>query len=142
MSRKKLTMKPRRIITTCFAAIILMMALPVDILAAVGCTTNEKGEGQTRRDRLTDISRKEDNRPAAVFEDMTNTMRICLSRPQRLLPSQGAAPNKTQARSIESRRYTTTLCNSQIRSTRQESTPFQSSVSRKDYVIALRHIIC
>ena len=75
-----------------------MMALPVDILAAVGSTTNEKGEGQTRRDRLTDISRKEDHRPAAVFEDMTNTMRICLSRPQRLLPSQGAAPNKTQAR--------------------------------------------
>ena len=95
MSRKKLTMKPRRIITTCFAAIILMMALPVDILAAVGSTTNEKGEGQTRRDRLTDISRKEDHRPAAVFEDMTNTMRICLSRPQRLLPSQGAAPGKT-----------------------------------------------
>ena len=87
MSRKELTMKSRRIIMTCFAAIILMMALPVDILATVGSTTNAKGEGQARRDRLTDISRKEDHRPVAVFEDTMNTMRICLTRPQRLLPS-------------------------------------------------------
>ena len=142
MSRKELTMKSRRIIMTCFAAIILMMALPVDVLATVGSTTNAKGEGQARRDRLTDISRKEDHRPVAVFEDTMNTMRICLTRPQRLLPSHGAAPGKTQVRSMESRRYTTPLCNYQIRSSRQESTPFQSSVSRNYYVIALRHIIC
>ena len=135
-------MRARRIITTCFAAIMLMMALPADVLAVIDSTTGAQGGEQARRDRLTDISRKEDQRPVAVFEDTMSTMRTCLARPQRLLPSQGSAPGKTQARSIESRRYTTTLCNSPIRSTRQESTPFQSSVSRKYYVIALRHIIC
>ena len=141
MSKKELDMKARRIIMTCFAAIILMMALPVDILATVGSTTNAKGEGQARRDRLTDISRKEDQRPVAVFEDTMSTMRTCLARAQRLLPSQGSAPGKTQARSMESRRYTL-FCNPKNFSQRQEATPFQSFVSRTYYVIALRHIRC
>ena len=141
MSRKELTMKSRRIIMTCFAAIILMMALPVDVLATVGSTTNAKGEGQARRDRLTDISRKEGHRPVAVFEDTMNTLRTCLTRTQRLLPSHGPAPGKTQARSIESRKHDL-LCNPQNFSQRQESRPFPSFVSRTYYVIALRHIIC
>ena len=135
-------MRARRIITTCFAAIMLMMAMPTNVLAVINSTTDAQGGKQARRDRLTDISQKEDQRSVAVFEDTMNTMRICLTRPQRLLPSHGAAPGKTQVRSMESRRYTTPLCNYQIRSTRQESTPFQSSVSRNYYVIALRHIIC
>ena len=141
MSKKELDMKARRIIMTCFAAIMLMMALPVDILATVGSTTNAKGEGQARRDRLTDISRKEDQRPVAVFEDTMNTMRTCLMRNQRQLPSHGSAPGKTQARSMESRRYIL-FCNPQKFSQRQEATPFPSFVSRTYYVIALRHILC
>ena len=141
MSRKEPTMKARRIITTCFAAIMLMMALPADVLAIIDSTTGAQGGEQARRDRLTDISRKEDQRPVAVFEDTMSTMRTCLARPQRLLPSQGSAPGNTQARSMESRRYTL-FCNPQNFSQRQESTPFPSFVSRTYYVIALRHILC
>ena len=141
MSRKELNMKARRIIMTCFSAIMLMMTLPVDVLAVIGSTPDAQGGEHARRDRLTDISRKEDQRPVAVFEDTMSTMRTCLARPQRLLPSQGSAPGKTQARSLESRGYTL-FCNPQNFSQRQEATPFPSFVSRTYYVIALRHILC
>ena len=51
MSRKELNMKARRIIMTCFAAIMLMMALPVDVLAVIGSTTDAQGGEQARRDQ-------------------------------------------------------------------------------------------
>ena len=134
-------MRARRIITTCFAAIMLMMAMPTDVLAVINSTTDAQGGKQARRDRLTDISQKEDQRSVAVFEDTMNTLRTCLTRTQRLLPSHGPAPGKTQARSIESGKHDL-LCNPQNFSQRQESTPFPSFVSRIYYVIALRHILC
>lgn len=134
-------MRARRIITTCFAAIMLMMAMPTDVLAVINSTTDAQGGKQARRDRLTDISQKEDQRSVAVFEDTMNTLRTCLTRTQRLLPSHGPAPGKTQARSIESRKHDL-LYNPQNFSQRQESTPFPSFVSRIYYVIALRHILC
>ncbi|MDD5895949.1 MAG: hypothetical protein PUC79_06640 [Prevotellaceae bacterium] len=134
-------MRARRIITTCFAAIMLMMAMPTDVLAVINSTTDAQGGKQARRDRLTDISQKEGQRSVAVFEDTMNTLRTCLTRTQRLLPSHGPAPGKTQARSIESRKHDL-LCNPQNFSQRQESTPFPSFVSRTYYVIALRHILC
>ena len=134
-------MRARRIITTCFAAIMLMMAMPTDVLAVINSTTDAQGGKQARRDHLTDISQKEDQRSVAVFEDTMNTLRTCLTRTQRLLPSHGPAPGKSQARSIESRKHDL-LCNPQNISQRQESTPFPSFVSRIYYVIALRHILC
>ena len=134
-------MRARRIITTCFAAIMLMMAMPTDVLAVINSTTDAQGGKQARRDDLTDISQKEDQRSVAVFEDTMNTLRTCLTRTQRLLPSHGPAPGKTQARSIESHKHDL-LCNPQNFSQRQESTPFPSFVSRIYYVIALRHILC
>ena len=134
-------MRARRIITTCFAAIMLMMAMPTDVLAVINSTTDAQGGKQARRDHLTDISQKEDQRSVAVFEDTMNTMRTCLMRNQRQLPSHGSAPGKTQARSMESRRYIL-FCNPQKFSQRQEATPFPSFVSRTYYVIALRHILC
>ncbi|MGN0049954.1 MAG: hypothetical protein ACI37N_02040 [Prevotella sp.] len=134
-------MKARRIITTCFAAIMLMMAMPTDVLAVINSTTDAQGGKQARRDRLTDISQKEDQRSVAVFEDTMNTLRTCLTRTQRLLPSHGPAPGKTQARSMESRKHDL-LYNPQNFSWRQETTPFPSFVSRIYYVIALRHILC
>ena len=134
-------MKARRIITTCFAAIMLMMAIPTDVLAVINSTTDAQGGKQARRDRLTDISQKEDQRSVAVFEDTMNTLRTCLTRTQRLLPSHGPAPGKTQARSMESRKHDL-LYNPQNFSWRQETTPFPSFVSRIYYVIALRHILC
>lgn len=134
-------MKARRIITTCFAAIMLMMAMPTDVLAVINSTTDAQGGKQERRDRLTDISQKEDQRSVAVFEDTMNTLRTCLTRTQRLLPSHGPAPGKTQARSMESLKHDL-LCNPQNFSRRQETTPFPSFVSRTYYVIALRHILC
>ena len=134
-------MRARRIITTCFAAIMLMMAMPTDVLAVINSNTDAQGGKQARRDRLTDISQKEDQRSVAVFEDTMNTLRTCLTRTQRLLPSHGPAPGKTQARPIESRKHDL-LCNPQNFSQRQESTPFPSFVSRIYYVIALRHILC
>ena len=139
MSRKELTMKARRIIMTCFAAIIMMVALPVDVLA-YRSVTNDEG-GTTERDRLTDISRKEEQKPVAMFSDTQSTARPCLTRPQRLLPSHGSTPGKAQTRYLSSRNNIP-FCNYQIRSKRQESTPFRSPVSRSYYVIALRHIIC
>ncbi|MDD5826103.1 MAG: hypothetical protein PUD14_09500 [Prevotellaceae bacterium] len=134
-------MRARRIITTCFAAIMLMMAMPTDVLAVINSTTDAQGGKQARRDRLTDISQKEDQRSVAVFEDTMNTLRTCLTRTQRLLPSHGPAPGKTQARSMESRKHDL-LYNPQNFSWRQETTPFPSFVSRTYYVIALRHILC
>ena len=139
MSRKELTMKARRIIMTCFAAIILMVAMPVDVLA-YRSVTNDEG-GPTERDRLTDISRKEGQKPVAMFSDTQSTARACLARPQRLLPSHGSTPGKMLTRYLSSRNNIL-FCNYKIRSKRQDSTPVRSFVSRNYYVIALRHIIC
>ena len=139
MSRKELTMKARRIIMTCFAAIIMMVAMPVDALA-YRSAINDEG-GPTERDRLTDISRKEGQKPVAMFSDTQSAARACLARPQRLLPSHGSTPGKMLTRYLSSRNNIP-VCNHLIRSTRQESTSFRSPVSRSYYVIALRHIIC
>lgn len=134
-------MKARRILTTCFVAIMLMMAMPIDVLAVINSPTDAQGEKQARRDRLVDISQQESQRSVAVFEDTMNTMRTCQVRTQRLLPSHGPAPGKTQARSIGLRKHAL-FCNPQNFSQRQEITPFPLFVSRIYYVIALRHILC
>ena len=126
-------MRARRIITTCFAAIMLMMAMPTDVLAVINSTTDAQGGKQARRDHLTDISQKEDQRSVAVFEDTMNTLRTCLTRTQRLLPSHGPAPGKTQARSIESRKHDL-LCNPQklLAATGIHAIP----------VVCLTHLLC
>lgn len=128
-----------RIILMCFAAMMMMAALPLDVLASGN--TDGKGGRPAERDRLTDISNKEEQKPMAAFNGIENAMRICATQPQRLLPSQGSAPEKASARSLSSRN-TILLCNFQNYCLRQESAPFRSPVSREYYVIALRHIIC
>ena len=134
-------MEARRILMTCFTAIILMMAMPTDVLAITNNTAKAQREKQARRDSLTDFSQKEDQRPVAMFDDIMNAMRICLSRTQRLFPSHSPEPDNTQARSIESHIHDL-LCNPQNFSQRQEATLLPSFVSRAYYVIALRHILC
>lgn len=124
----------------CLAAMITVAALPLDVLA-YGSTLNRKGGETAERDCLTDISNKEEQSPMAAFHDMGNAMRICAPHPQRLLPSHGPAPKKMCPGSLSSRGNILS-CNLQNYRQRQESTPFQPSVSREYYVIALRRIIC
>lgn len=79
----------------------------------------------------------------ATLTDASQIYRICSSRPQRIMPTQGAKTERT-----------ITPCSSQARQQhvkplhsffdsryRRETAPFCLSASRDYYVIALRHII-
>ncbi len=79
----------------------------------------------------------------AVLTDATQLYRICSSRPQRLIPTQGSRSERTVAPlSGMARQHIVKPLHSYYDSRcRSESAPFCLSASRDYYVIALRHII-
>lgn len=80
----------------------------------------------------------------ATLTDSTQLYRICSSRPQRVVPSNGHKSERTyEPCNVLARRKIVAPLNILYDSRRrQETTPFCMSVSRKYYVIALRHLIC
>ncbi len=79
----------------------------------------------------------------ATLTDATQLYRICSSRPQRILPSQGSRSERTQTPAFNFIRQHIvkplhSYCDSRCR---LESAPFCLSASCDYYVIALRHII-
>ncbi len=79
----------------------------------------------------------------AVLTDATQLYRICSSRPQRLVPTQGSRSERTVAPlSGFARQHIVKPLHSYYDSRcRLESAPFCLLASRDYYVIALRHII-
>lgn len=79
----------------------------------------------------------------ATLTDATQLYRVCTSRPQRLLPTQGSRSERFQTPAIKLvRQYILKPLHSHHDSRcRMESAPFALSASRDYYVIALRHII-
>lgn len=79
----------------------------------------------------------------ATLTDATQLYRVCSSRPQRILPTQGARNERTLTPAIRLvRQYILKPLHSYHDSRcRIESAPFSLSASCDYYVIALRHII-
>jgi len=79
----------------------------------------------------------------ATLTDATQLYRVCTSRPQRLLPTQGSRSERFLTPAIKLvRQYILKPLHSHHDSRcRMESAPFALSASRDYYVIALRHII-
>lgn len=79
----------------------------------------------------------------ATLTDATQLYRVCTSRPQRLLPTQGSRSERLLTPAIKLvRQYILKPLHSHHDSRcRMESAPFALSASRDYYVIALRHII-
>jgi len=79
----------------------------------------------------------------ATLTDATQLYRVCTSRPQRLLPTQGSRSERFMTPAIKLvRQYILNPLHSHHDSRcRMESAPFALSASRDYYVIALRHII-
>ena len=80
----------------------------------------------------------------ATLTDASQLYRVCSSRPQRILPSQGSKTERTITPfgNFALRQHIVKHFNSYYDSrSRQETAPFCMSASRDYYVIALRHII-
>ena len=80
----------------------------------------------------------------ATLTDASQLYRVCSSRPQRILPSQGSKTERTITPfgNFALRQHIVNHFNSYYDSrSRQETAPFCMSASRDYYVIALRHII-
>lgn len=79
----------------------------------------------------------------ATLTDATQLYRVCTSRAQRLLPTQGSRSERFLTPAIKLvRQYILKPLHSHHDSRcRMESAPFALSASRDYYVIALRHII-
>ena len=80
----------------------------------------------------------------ATLTDASQIYRICSSRPQRILPSQGSKTGRTITPfgNFAVRQHIVKHFNSYYDSRcRQETSPFCMSASCDYYVIALRHII-
>ena len=80
----------------------------------------------------------------ATLTDATQLYRICSSRPQRILPTQGSRSIRTLTPTFNLvRQHIVKPLHSYYDSRcRLESAPFCLSASCDYYVIALRHIIC
>jgi len=81
----------------------------------------------------------------ATLTDASQLYRICSSRPQRILPSQGSKTERTVTPfgNFAIRQHIVKHLYSYYDSRcRLEAAPFCMSVSSDYYVIALRHIIC
>lgn len=78
----------------------------------------------------------------ATLTDATNLYRVCSSRPQRLLPTQGSKTERTDGQCSFVRTHSVKpLLFLHDSRRRMETAPFCLSASCLYYVIALRHII-
>lgn len=79
----------------------------------------------------------------ATLTDASQLYRICSSRPQRILPTQGSKTERTitPCGNMARRHHVKPLHSFYDSRLRQETAPFCLSASRDYYVIALRHII-
>ena len=129
-------MKRRIHIMACLAIVLLAMAMPTCATASI---THENAK---RHDTLCDGDKKEHQRGVATFNDATSSLRLCLTRPSRLLPTTGPAPGKQSVRLWSSLNPTLVSNPLNCHSCRKESTPFPTAASREYYIIALRRILC
>lgn len=82
------------------------------------------------------------HRNEATLTDATDLYRVCSSRPQRILPTQGSKTERTSGTGSFVRRHVVKPLHSFHDSRRRlETAPFCLSASRDYYVIALRHIL-
>jgi hypothetical protein len=81
---------------------------------------------------------------AAVLSDTRDIYRVCTTRPQRVLPSQGSNTQRTPGKLPVALRHLHGLTPKHAygRRARTETAPFCFVASRDYYVIALRHILC
>ncbi|MGN0281936.1 MAG: hypothetical protein ACI4B3_06525 [Prevotella sp.] len=131
-------MKRRIYIIVGLAVVLLTMARPT---CAFGYSLLNHDVAK-RHDTLCDGDKKQHQRGVATFDDATSSLRLCLTRPSRLLPTTGPAPGKQSVRQPSSLIQTLVSNLLNCHSCRKEASPFPTAVSRNYYVIALRHILC
>ena len=100
-------------------------------------------QNQRERSESSVVTPQRQQHHEATLTDATQLYRICSSRPQRILPTQGSRSERTltPASSFIRQHIVKPLhsyCDSRCR---QESAPFCLSASCDYYVFALRHII-
>ena len=94
-----------------------------------------------RKDCLAQVSDNDSHRKAAAtFEDYASSMRLSLSRPQRVVPSSGTAGGKGTARLLAT--YPPNPYHLPYFCQRQKRFSLPPVVSRDYYVIALRRLLC
>ena len=128
------------------SSIWFLTALCAVCLAVV---TNWQAEGAAPEQNLWNytessvVSPQRQQPHEATLTDASQLYRICSSRPQRILPTQGSRSGRTLTLSFSvARQHIVKPLHSFYDSRcRQESAPFCLSASCDYYVIALRHII-
>ena len=101
------------------------------------------GQNLSERTESSVVTPQQQQHHEATLTDATQLYRICSSRPQRILPTQGSRSERTLTPAFNFIRQHIvkplhSYCDSRCR---QESAPFCLSASCDYYVIALRHII-
>ena len=123
----------------------MLVLLTLTLLTAFsGCQKRVVTQIQEQALRMTaEVMIPQDNRHhEATLTDATSLYRVCSSRPQRLLPTQGSKTERTtNPCSFVRNHIVKPLQFLHDSRRRQETAPFCLSASCLYYVIALRHII-
>ena len=128
--------------------IIRVLTALIVVLLAVLLNWQDKNSAQTQeappQQSLTFMMAQKQHQHEAMLTDGSHLYRICSSRPQRTVSTQGSKNERTISlySSCLARRYTTNPLNILYDDRRRlETAPFCLSASRDYYVIALRRII-
>ena len=124
----------------------ILTALCAVCLAVVINWQEQEGSSEedlSERSKPSVVTSQREQPHEATLTDASELYRICSSRPQRVLPTQGPRSKRTLTPSfnVVRQRIITQLHSYYDSRCRLESSPFCLSASCDYYVIALRHII-
>lgn len=109
-------------------------------MAEKGCTPGHYDD-EKNKDRIYEDTIEPAQRQTALITDTTQTVRLCNTRPQRILPSFTAKPTHLLDRNTFHNRFYSLHFQGIDRYLATVTTPIPSSVACDYYVIALRQII-
>lgn len=113
------------------------------LLLAAGCPGEAcAAENQQQKEQLCAISTAHQPSGEAILSDAQSIYRVCSSRPERILPGNGALQHTVVGRAACCNKHLQTLYALFRGKTRSETAPFSSKASCKYYVFALRHLLC
>lgn len=113
------------------------------LLFSIGCPGESlAAESQRQKEQLCAVSTAHQPSGEAILSDAQSIYRVCSSRPERILPGNGAPQHTSAGR--------TACCNKHLQplhacfrgKARSETAPFSSKASCRYYVFALRHLLC
>lgn len=109
-------------------------------MAKEGCTSRYSDD-EKNKDRIYENTIEPAQRQTALITDTSQTVRLCNTRPQRILPSFIAKPTHLLCRNMFHNRFYSLHFQGIDRYLTTVTTPIPSSAACDYYVIALRQII-